>query len=342
MLSLRPAIALVTMPTRLKKLRARWGTAGQAKFVLMQAHAQQEVAASVPGKSKALRAKKRKAAAPDAEFAEYEREDTAFQAAVEQIRRELEVLDLPVTVIDREYVPNFDFGGCEVVVVIGQDGLVANVAKYVGRAPIVGVNPDPRKIDGVLLPFGVEQASAAVKQVLARRYRHRAVTLAEVNLNDGQRLLAFNDFFIGSQSHVSARYVLEAHGASEPQSSSGILVSTGAGSTGWLSSVFNMTAGVAKLLGHQITKRPRMNWEERKLLWAVREPFVSRHSQANLVAGRLDEGEQLVVESLMPAGGVIFSDGIESDFLSFASGTIARIGVSQQVAKLVVSATHAG
>ncbi len=65
-------------------------------------------------------------------------------------------------------------------------------------------------------------------------------------------------------------------------------------------------------------------------------PFVSRHSKANLVAGMLDEGEQLVVESLMPSGGVIFSDGIESDFLVFSSGTIARIGVSDQVATLVV------
>ena len=50
-------------------------------------------------------------------------------------------------------------------------------------------------------------------------------------LNDGQRLLAFNDFLIGHRTHVSARYRLTWHGRTETQSSSGILVSTGAGST---------------------------------------------------------------------------------------------------------------
>jgi NAD kinase len=331
---IRPTLVIVTMPTRLKKLRARYGTVAQAAFVLGQAQAHKEVAASVA--QSAVRSRKKPTAAPEAEFAEYEREDSAFQTAVEQIRRDIEELDLPVTVIDREFIPNFDFGGCETVIVIGQDGLVANVAKYVGEVPIVGVNPDPRRIDGVLLPFQVDQARRAVKNVLDKRFRHRTVTLAEVNLNDGQRLLAFNDFFVGSQSHVSARYVLEVSGTSEPQSSSGILISTGAGSTGWLSSIFNMTSGIARLLGHEMQDRLRLNWEERRLLWAVREPFVSRHSQANLVAGMVDEGQQLTVESLMPAGGVIFSDGIESDFLTFTSGTIARIGVSQQKARLVV------
>ena len=330
----RPTLVIVTMSTRLKKLKARYGTVAQAAFILRQAQAHKEVAA--PAAHAALRSRNRSTAAPEAEFAEYEREDSAFQTAVEQIRRDIEELDLPVTVIDREFIPNFDFGGCETVIVIGQDGLVANVAKYVGDVPIVGVNPDPRKIDGVLLPFQVDQARRAVKNVLDKRFRHRTVTLAEVNLNDGQRLLAFNDFFVGSQSHVSARYVLEVSGASEPQSSSGILISTGAGSTGWLSSVFNMTSGIARLLGHDMQDRLRLNWEERRLLWAVREPFISRHSQANLVAGMVDEGQQLTVESLMPSGGVIFSDGIESDFLTFTSGTIARIGVSQQKAKLVV------
>ena len=114
-------------------------------------------------------------------------------------------------------------------------------------------------------------------------------------------------------------------------------ISTGAGSTGWLSSVFNMASGVVRLLGHEIDERIHLDWEDRRLLWAVREPFVSRHSTADLVAGMVEEGDEMVVESLMPASGVIFSDGIESDFLAFNSGTIARIRVSEQAARLVVS-----
>ena len=50
----------------------------------------------------------------------------------------------------------------------------------------------------------------------------------------------------------------------------------------------------------------------------------------------LDEGQELIVESLMPDGGVIFSDGIEKDFLPFTSGTITRVRVSSQRANLVI------
>ena len=85
----------------------------------------------------------------------------------------------------------------------------------------------------------------------------------------------------------------------------------------------------------QLPPRPQLTWEDRHLVWVVREPFVSKRSQANLVAGWLAEGEELIVESLMPENGVIFSDGIESDFLPFTSGTIARLRVSPQTANLV-------
>ena len=121
----------------------------------------------------------------------------------------------------------------------------------------------------------------------------------------------------------------------EPQSSSGVLVATGAGSTGWFSSVFNMLGGLNQWLGVQAQPRLRLEWEDRRLLWAVREPFVSRQSQAGMVAGMLDEGSELVVESLMPEGGVIFTDGIEADFPSFTSGSVATIRTADRTGRLV-------
>ncbi len=168
------------------------------------------------------------------------------------------------------------------------------------------------------------------------------MTWAAAQLQDGQKLLAFNDFFIGANTHVSARYTLRVGKAAEPQSSSGVLVSTGAGSTGWMSSVFNMAAGIASSFGiPTAASRPvPFAWDTPQLLWAVREPFVSRTSQANLVAGTLNSGAELVIESNMAAGGVIFSDGVESDYLPFNSGTIARITVAPQQAQLVIRETR--
>jgi NAD kinase len=328
-----PAIVVVTRSTRLEKLRERWVTTRQVQFALAQAHVHEGELRRKQGRTRD--ATQVPAAAAQAEFDEYQHEDDQYQRTIEQIERDLD-FGMPVKLLDRALVPNFDFWNAAAVVVVGQDGLVANTAKYVGDLPIIGVNPDPRRFDGVLLPFVASQARAAVGRVLENKHRIRSVTLAEATLNDGQKMLAFNDFFVGCRTHVSARYTLEVAGRAEPQSSSGILVSTGAGSTGWLSSVFNMAAGIGQLVGTQAGGGVQLAWEDRQLVWAVREPFISRHSQANLVAGLLAEQQQLVVESLMPAEGVIFSDGIENDFLQFNSGAIARIGVAQQRARLVV------
>jgi hypothetical protein len=97
-----------------------------------------------------------------------------------------------------------------------------------------------------------------------------------------------------------------------------------------------MAEGFAHWTGGRLERRVQLAWEDGRLVWVVREPFRSKQSGADMVAGWIDRGSELVVESLMPSGGVIFSDGVESDFLEFTSGTIARIRVAQQQARLVV------
>jgi hypothetical protein len=166
----------------------------------------------------------------------------------------------------------------------------------------------------------------------------KEVTLAEAKTNDGQKLLAFNDLFIGPASHTSARYELTYRDESERQSSSRIIVSTGAGCTGWLSSVLNMANGMIHAFGKHPDTSPAsfsMRWGTPALVFVVREPFKSKHSGIKLVAGALLHSEKLVIESFMPSNGVIFSDGIESDFIHFNSGTKVEIGIAGQKARLV-------
>ena len=222
------------------------------------------------------------------------------------------------------------------MVTLGQDGLVANVAKYAGAQPIIGVNPDPERFDGTLLPFLPADVKQATTRVLGGAATFRHVTLAAIQLGDGQRLLAFNDLFIGTKTHTSARYRIAVGSAAEAQSSSGVLVSTGAGSTGWMSSVFNMAAGVTAFAGGAEAGPIRFSWEDPRLMFAVREPFVSRHSAASIVAGWIEADQDIVLESLMPSGGVIFSDGIEADFLDFNAGAVGRVCTASQRAMLVV------
>jgi NAD kinase len=302
-------IVLVTRKTRLQQLVERFNSRGQARFYIEHA---------------------------GGDFADYQAEDDAYARSLEQLHRGLD-LGVRVQTLERAIVPTFLFAPRDLVVTVGQDGLVANVAKYAGAQPIVAVNPDPARFDGVLLPFTPAQAREAVTRLLVGRARLREVTLAEATLADGQRLLAFNDLFIGARSHVSARYALSAGGAAEEQSSSGVLVSTGAGSTGWLSSVFNMAAGLAAFTGGSAGTPLSLAWEDPRLVFVVREPFASKQSRITLAAGILAPGQALTIESHMPTGGVIFSDGVEADALAFDAGATATIRAAAQRTRLVAA-----
>ncbi len=218
---------------------------------------------------------------------------------------------------------------------------MVNTAKYLAAQPILGINPDPQRVDGILIPFAVEEAGEWVARAVAGRTALRRVTMAQAALNDGQVLYAFNDLFVGPRSHVSARYRIEYAGRAEDQSSSGLIVSTGAGSTGWLQSVVTGAARVtAGITGADITppapESYRLPWEADELYFAVREPFTSRTSQASLVFGKLSARQTLVLRSYMPENGVIFSDGIEKDYVSFNAGAVATIGLAERKARLVV------
>ena len=306
-------IVIVTRQTRLEALVERYATKGQAKFHLER---------------------------QGADFAGYEREHALYHEAVASVQKSCRALLGRVHLIDRGYLPTYLFTPADLVVAVGPDGLVVNTAKYLDGQPIIGVNPDPTRYDGVLLPFGPGGVAQAARRALAGSAPVRLVTMAEAALADGQRLLAFNDLFIGPKSHTSARYAIAHAGRQEVHSSSGVIVSTGAGSTGWMSSVFAMAAGLRPMLGLPLAPLPdlRLPWDTDRLRFAVREPFPSRATQATLVAGEITAAEPLRLESHMAEDGVIFSDGLEADFLAFNAGAVAAIGIAKRQARLVVPA----
>ncbi len=272
------------------------------------------------------------------DFGEYDREHETYVAALRRLRRSLDGLLPKQQVIERGFLPNFLFTTQDVVVTIGRDGLVVNTAKYLHGQPLVAVNPDPARIDGILLPFSPERARAGLERVLEDKARFHRITMAGVRLNDGQELLAFNDFFLGQRTHLSARYSLTWRRRTEEQSSSGVLVSTGAGSTGWFSSAQNMAAALTRLLLRDQSPdmpRLRLGWDDPRLAFVVREPFRSRSSAVELTAGLVESGEELLLESHMPDGGVIFSDGVEADALAFNAGTVATVRAADRQTLLV-------
>jgi NAD kinase len=301
-------IVLITRKTRLQELIEKFNTRAQAKFYIEHS---------------------------GGDFEDYQKEDDAYNRSLEQAKSAID-LGLKVQMIDREFLSTFLFAQEDIVVALGQDGLVANAAKYVGEQPVLGVNPDPSRFDGILVPIAVAKLQRHLEAVVNGNYKSKQVTLAEAITSDGQKMLAFNDIFIGARSHISARYKIEFAGQKENHSSSGLIVSTGAGSTGWMSSVFNMARSICQFAGREPIPSTQFAWDDNRLIFAVREPFVSKHSGARIGIGVLNEGQELVIESRMPSGGTIFSDGIESDYIAFDSGIIAHIRAAKQRARLVI------
>ena len=269
-------------------------------------------------------------------FEYYELENNTFYESLSKVQKSIAKTS-KFKVVNRSFLPTYIFTESDLIIVIGQDGLVANTAKYVNGLPIIGVNPDPERYDGVLLKHSPNELRTFIKQIVKGDYETKRVTMAKAQMNDGQTLLAFNDFYIGADSHVSSRYSIEFSGNKEPQSSSGIIVSTGAGSTGWLSSIFNMTNNINGYHnGSSDECSTILNWDENKLVFVVREPFLSKMSKVSLGYGVITKNNKLKIESNMPTKGVIFSDGIESDFLNFNSGSVVEIGIADEKANLVV------
>jgi NAD kinase len=304
-------IVLIVRRTRLDELIARFNTELQARFYIEHL---------------------------GADFSDYKAEHEVYTQQLATAQRILGAIGRLHTV-DRAFVPNYVFGARDLVVALGQDGLVANVLKYLREQPLVGVNPEPTRWEGVLLPFSVQDLERVVPELLLGRRRICEVTLAKAELNTGERLYAVNDLFVGTKTHGSARYRIEIEDRAENHSSSGVIVSTGVGSTGWLRSVISGASGIVRQLSSTPVEVPfegRVPWDADHLYFSVREPWPSTTSGAEITFGRITRQRPLKLVSLMAESGLIFSDGVEQDFLQFNAGTAALVTVAERKGRLAV------
>ena len=296
MAAITPRAVFVTRDTDYELLLARHATRGQAKFFLESR-----------GQS----------------LSEVEDRHARFQAALAQARAAVPG-DWRQALARRADLDRFLFAPEDIVVAVGQDGLVANVAKYLAGQPVIGLNPAPDLYDGVLAHIAVAQLGSLLPASVAGAAAIERRTMVQAVLDGGERLLALNEIFVGHRSHQSARYRIEAGEAAEDHSSSGLIVASGTGATGWARSISEAT-GLGVPLGP----------EEPALGYWVREPFPSVATATRLRAGKLAETTLRVV-SRMNEGGVVFADGIEQDFIAFDWGRRVVFAPAPRALQLVV------
>ncbi|MGW5193080.1 hypothetical protein ACWEOO_27795 [Kribbella sp. NPDC004138] len=291
-MTLPPRAVIVHRATELTELVARHGTRQQAGFFL---------------------------AGRGRDLAELDARHQAQQDALATVSAAIP-LDWRRAVAERDDLDRFGFGPEDVVIAVGQDGLVANVAKYLDGQPVIGINPEPARNPGVLVPHEPE---AIGDLLVSRQVAER--TMVAASTDDGQHLVALNEVYVGHRTHQSARYRLSAPDAlPERQSSSGILIGTGTGSTGWC----------------------RSAWQERRsplalptptdpvLCWFVREAWPSPATGTDNTEGLLKAPDSLTITAESDL--VVFGDGMESDTLSISWGQRIEVGVAPVKLYLVV------
>jgi len=291
-----PRCVLVERPTEYRELLARHGTREQVRFFLGR----------------------RDLSIEDIQDRHLDYEETRARV-LGAIPR-----DWRTAVVDRADLDRFLFAADDIVLVLGQDGLVANVAKYLDGQPVIGLNPQPDRFPGILVRHDRAAAADLLADVAGGRAIVEARTMVAATLDDGQQLLALNEIFVGHATHQSARYTLSVDGRSERQSSSGLIVSTGTGATGWAASL-NQTRA------HPL---PLPAPADPRLAWFVREAWPSATTSTQLVAGILQPPDRLIVACELGDGGVVFGDGIENDTLRVDWGQRVTVSTAERALHL--------
>jgi hypothetical protein len=295
-MTLPPRVILVHRRTELDDALARHGTHGQAAFFL-----------SSRGRS------------IDALEARHTRTRSALAAVSAAIPP-----DWRRGRVERADLSRFLFEPRDVVVVVGQDGLAANVAKYLDGQPVIGVNPEPDRNAGVLVSHTPDSAGTLIRTAAHSSAGIEQRTMVAAETDDGQRLLAVNEIFVGHTSHQTARYTLALpDGRAERQASSGVIVSTGTGATGWCRSVWQQRSSKIVLPGPT----------EPRLAWFVREAWPSPATGTSLVEGVV--GAATLTVDVESDRLVVFGDGIEGDALTLSWGQRLTLRLAEQQLRLV-------
>ena len=180
------------------------------------------------------------------------------------------------------------------VVSVGGDGTFLQASRSIGRTPILGVNSDPQRSEAVFCAANRKTFPGLCRLALQGRLPELRLFRLRIALN-GEELAhrALNDVLVVHDDPATmSRYRLHIGGREEFQKSSGLWVSTAAGS----SSAVLASGG------------RRLPWSARRFQYRPREIYRGRLSRCRLTGGILAPPARLRVTWLMRRGSA-FVDG---------------------------------
>ncbi len=201
----------------------------------------------------------------------------------------LEVLgkreDFDVNFCWKNEIKKSDINKSDFVISVGGDGTALSASHYLFEKPILFVNSDPEISVGAITTSRIEEIDKKLDELKNGEYKIDRLERIEVFVNSRMKEpLALNEVFIANEKayHMSKYEIKIRKGGkveAEKQFSSGIIFSTGTGSTAWFKS-----AG-----GEQFSP------QERFIKMIVREPYVNRLNKFSLMKKTIDESEEIKI-----------------------------------------------
>lgn len=207
------------------------------------------------------------------------------------------------------------FKNKNLIIAVGGDGTFLRASHFIfNKTPILGVNSDPKHKEGFFMDAEGKDFEEKFKRILEGNYTIRKLNRLEAYIGKKRvQELALNEFYISSEKEYrTARYYLTVRGKRERQKSSGIIISTSAGSYAWMKS-----AG-----GKQLPL------DSDRFEYIVREPYSCRITpKCKLVNGILSKKEKIMVEFEF-SNGTLIADSLSKEY-RFKAGQKVTIGVSK-------------
>lgn len=233
--------------------------------------------------------------------------------SIESIKNILNDLRIPFEVFCRDEIHRSLLAN-KLVISVGGDGTVLETSHYCFDSPILGVNSDPAISIGALCIAKVSNFRDVITEIYNGSLQPIPLTRLAITI-DGKSIepLAMNDvLFCHKNPAALSRFYLASKGITEAHRSSGIWISTPAGSTGGIYS-----CGAKELPIH-----------EHRAIFRLREPYWSDTPMPKLLEGELNGLEKIIIRSTM-TDGQIFIDGPHQS-VDINLGESIEVGLAEQ------------
>jgi len=221
---------------------------------------------------------------------------------------------------DRDKLKRSQFAGRNLIIAVGGDGTFLRAAQFVENEVMFGVNADTKNKEGFFAEGNKKNFEEKLRKIIKGRFEIIQFPRLEARI-DGKKIgtLALNEFYIGpKKGYHGAKYTIQVDGKKERHKSSGILVTTPAGSYAWAKSAY----------------RKIMPLDSKNFQFVVREPYEGKvFRKYKIKHGILRKNDRIKIISEM-LDGVIVADSAGKEY-GFRNCSIAAITISKKSLNLL-------